>query len=61
LAAIVSFVVAFIHFLLEAIVYETAGTTPGLVIPVVVSGFSVAWMMAMLPFLSVQSEKKKKY
>ena len=76
-----SFAIAFVHFISETAIYETASTTPGLVIPVIVSGtllymcvcvsvactcspivtgFSVAWMMVMLPFISVQSDERKK-
>ncbi|XP_062503026.1 ergosterol biosynthetic protein 28 homolog [Corticium candelabrum] len=58
-AAVVSFVVAFVHFILETVVYGTAAATAGLVIPVVVSGISILWMAIMFPIIFAQDEQKK--
>lgn len=33
-----SFIIAFLHFISEATIYQTAGVTPGLILPVAISG-----------------------
>lgn len=37
-AALMSFIIAFLHFISEATIYQTAGVTPGLILPVAISG-----------------------
>jgi len=41
---LLSFVVAFVHFLSEAFIYNTAPITVGVLAPLVVSGVSMLWM-----------------
>lgn len=44
---LLSFVVAFVHFLSEAFVYKTAPITVGVLAPLIVSGVSMLWMIVV--------------
>ena len=44
-----SFAIAFVHFISETAIYETASTTPGLVIPVIVSGTLLYMCVCVCP------------
>jgi len=48
---LMSFVIAFVHFLSEAFVYKTAPLTIGVLTPMTVSGVSILWMVAAYCFL----------
>jgi len=42
---LLSFVIAFVHFLSEAFIYKTAPLTVGVLTPLIVSGVSMLWMI----------------
>jgi len=42
---LLSFVLAFVHFLSEAFLYKTAPLTVGVLAPIIVSGVSTLWMI----------------
>lgn len=49
---LLSFVVAFVHFLSEAFIYKTAPLTVGVLAPLIVSGVSMLWMIVAYCCLS---------
>jgi len=49
---LLSFVIAFVHFLSEAFIYKTAPLTIGVITPMIVSGISTLWMLIAYWFLS---------
>jgi len=51
---LLSFVVAFVHFLSEAFVYKTAPLTIGVLTPMIVSGVSMLWMIVAYCLLSAE-------
>lgn len=53
---LVSFFLAFIHFVLEITVYKTATLTVGVLAPLLVSSISIVWMLTGYCYLSKPSE-----
>ena len=49
---LLSFIIAFVHFLSEAFIYKTAPLTIGVITPMIVSGVSTLWMLIAYWFLS---------
>eukprot|EP00118_Oscarella_pearsei_P018674 m.192171 g.192171 ORF g.192171 m.192171 type:complete len:151 (+) comp39465_c0_seq24:63-515(+) len=57
LLTIFSFILAFVHFALEVLVFETAALTFGVVMPLIISGISAKWALLMLPSIIKGKEK----
>jgi hypothetical protein len=49
--AIISYILALGHFVLEFIVFQTAGLGPGLISPLIVASTSLIWMISRELFL----------
>ncbi|KAI0237589.1 putative ergosterol biosynthetic protein 28 [Lamellibrachia satsuma] len=53
---LVSFFLAFIHFVLEIYVYKTATLSVGVLAPLLVSGVSIVWMLTGYYYLNKPTE-----
>ncbi|XP_065842186.1 ergosterol biosynthetic protein 28 homolog [Oscarella lobularis] len=56
-ATVLSFVLAFFHFILEVVVFETASFTVGVILPIFISGVSLIWMCLGLPLIVKNKQK----